>query len=73
MSLNEPDFISTKQAAEILDLSVQYVRDLCLDGRMNCFKLPGGRDWLIPRSEVEEYQRTRRPPGRPPKSSTEEE
>ena len=67
----EDDILNTKQAADLLGVKPHYVRTLCQDDRLECFKL--GRDWLIMRASLEEYQRTRRPPGRPPKSSKEEE
>ena len=63
------DLLSVQQAAKELDLSKTQIRRLCQESRLGCFKLPGGRDWLIPRTAVEEYQRTRRKPGRPPKAN----
>ena len=66
---NEDDIISTKQAAAILNVSTHRVRVLCQKGRLDCFKL--GREWLIRLESVESYERGQ--PGRPPKSSTEEE
>ena len=67
----EDDILSTEQVADLLGVSPHYVRTLCHDGRLNCFKL--SREWLITRASVEEYQRTRRPPGRPPKVNNAQE
>jgi excisionase family DNA binding protein len=63
--LDDENILSTEQVASILGVSTHYVRVLCQSGRLDCFKL--GREWLIRRAGVEEYQRTRRPPGRPHK------
>ena len=69
--MDKPDVLSVKQVAEELDLSETYVRELCQQSRLSAFKLSDV--WLIPRSGLEQFKATRRPPGRPPKSSEEEE
>ncbi len=56
--------ITVRQACDRLKVTDGRVRQLCLRGTF-----PGARRvgpiWLIPAAEVEEYGRTRRPPGNP--------
>ena len=66
------DLLTVKQAAKELDISATQVRRLIHDDRFEGAVLLG-HTWIIPRKSVEEYKRTRRDPGRPPKPSIEEE
>lgn len=62
------DALTTKQASEILGVTRRHVWWLCRQHEEDStVGLPGikvGRDYLIPRSAVENYQR--KPPGRRP-------
>jgi len=61
-----PDLLTLRQAADALNISQTRARNLCYSSRLRAVKMAGV--WLIPRDAVEEYQRTRRKPGRPPNS-----
>lgn len=54
------EFLSTAETAEALGLDKETIRHYCQGEtpRLNATKF--GRDWLIPRSEVERYKRERR-------------
>lgn len=54
------EFLSTREAAEILGLNYHTLRHYCQgdNPRIKAEKI--GRDWLIPRAEVERYKRERR-------------
>lgn len=60
------EYMTSKEAGELLGLTADRVRQLAIDG-----KLPGqhhGRDWAFLRSDVEAYAASSRPKrGRPPK------
>jgi excisionase family DNA binding protein len=56
--------LTTKQVAEILGISRAGVRYLILRDRLPAEKL--GRDWIVRSSDLKQYQKTRRGPGRPP-------
>ena len=58
------DVVDAAEAAAMLGVTRQHVVLLLKTGR-----LPGRRltaTWVTTRQAVHEYQRTRRPPGRPP-------
>ncbi|QBD78682.1 DNA-binding protein [Ktedonosporobacter rubrisoli] len=48
-------FVSVKQAAEMLGISVKRLYKYVEDGRLLAFK-PGGRDYLIPKEAVENLE-----------------
>lgn len=61
------DLLSVKEVSDLLGLSVGYIRELLIEGQNNPkdpSKLhgakPGGRDWVIERSEVERFRQYRR-------------
>jgi len=59
--------LTTTQAAEILDISVHGVIKAIQREQIAATKYGGQRGiWLIPRSEVERYDKERQKPGRPP-------
>lgn len=53
-------------AAALLGYKTPYTRRLCQDGVLRATK-PGGRDWLIPRTEIERFQATQAARKRGPK------
>ena len=59
------ELLTTAEAAAELELGKDTVRGYCQgeEPRLRAEKF--GRDWLIPRSEVERYKRERRDVGRP--------
>jgi excisionase family DNA binding protein len=63
--VDEESILSTQQAADELGVTAHYVRVLCQEGRLACFKL--SREWLVKRSSLEAFKATRRSRGRPPK------
>ena len=56
-----PDYLTVREAARLLCVSGQRVRQLCQDGTLGARR--PGRDWLIPREHVLEYARSPRKPG----------
>lgn len=60
----ESDLISTKEAAEILGLSVRGVQKMIEEGRLKATKI--GRDNLIDRKDLDSIERKSKA-GRPPK------
>lgn len=63
------DYLTPEEAADELGLTADTIRRYC--NHTQSPKLKGeklGRDWLIPKKEVERYKRERRETGRPPKS-----
>jgi excisionase family DNA binding protein len=50
-------YLSTAEAAKLLDVSPQRVRDLIKAGRLEAFKV--GRDWAVSRKSVEEFERAK--------------
>lgn len=64
------DHLTTKQAAAVLDCTPDHVRRLCRGGRLVGAEY-WGRDWRIPRAEVEHYQQERLARGRPKGARTE--
>lgn len=59
-------FLTTKQAAERLNVVPSRIRRMILDGVIKAEKV--GRDNFISESEVERLERLDRKPGRPPKN-----
>jgi excisionase family DNA binding protein len=59
-------YYSCPEAAELLDLDADTVRRYCnsLPPRLRAQKV--GRDWFIPKAEIDRYKKERRDPGRPP-------
>ena len=59
-------YYSCREAAELLELDADTVRTYCNGDppRLTAEKI--GRDWFIPKHEIERYNRERRDPGRPP-------
>lgn len=60
-------FMTAPDAAKILGITRNRVGRLCLEGRFEG-ALKMGREWLIPRSSVENHKRL--PPGVKPKTPT---
>lgn len=59
----ETEWITTQQAAEIMQIERHTVAEYCRRGTITCMKF--GRDWMVARQEAEEFKRTQR--GRPRK------
>lgn len=53
------ELLNTKQIAALTRLSVEYVRELLEEGIKLKGMKPGGRDWLVKRSEVERFIKER--------------
>lgn len=51
--LNQDDFVTVYQAAQLLGHSMQYTRLLIRQGKLIGNKI--GRDWVISRTSVAEY------------------
>lgn len=60
-------YLTTKQAAERLNVVPSRIRRMILDGVIKAEKI--GRDNFIPESEVERLEKLERKPGRPPKKN----
>ena len=60
------EFFTTAEAAEELGLNRDTVRHYCQGDNPRIKALKVGRDWLIPRAEIDRYERDRRDVGRPP-------
>lgn len=54
---NQKPYLSTAEAAKLLDVSPQRVRDLIKAARLEAFKI--GRDWAVSRKSVEEFERAK--------------
>ena len=57
--------MTVNDVAEMLEVTPQYIRKLCIDGRLKGTKI--GHQWLFTPEAVEEFKKTRRSPGRPKK------
>ena len=66
----DQQYVDGPEAARMLNVSNSRIRRLCLDGRFEG-ALKTGRAWLIPRKEVEEFQRGR--PGKRVQEPTDRE
>lgn len=49
------DFVTTKEAAELLGVGRQRIYDLIHDERLEAIKI--GRDWLVSRESIENFER----------------
>lgn len=58
------NILTVSEVAEELGITEVTVRRYCQQGRLG-EKI--GRQWLITRSELDEFKKNRRGPGRPPK------
>jgi excisionase family DNA binding protein len=58
------NLLTTTEAAAALSVTPDHIR-LLIRKKMLKVDAKRGRDWLIPASEVEKYQKNRRSPGRP--------
>jgi excisionase family DNA binding protein len=65
-SMTGKKYFTSAEAAEILELTRDTVQHYCQgeSPKINAEKI--GRDWLIPKSEIDRYKRERRTVGRPP-------
>jgi excisionase family DNA binding protein len=66
----ECNWLTTKQAARYLNLSVATVKYHVKEG--NLIPEKPGHDLLFPRGELERFEREKRNPGRPKDSTTTE-
>lgn len=55
-----PDLVTTQQAADVLNYTVQHTRLLIRQGRLQGVKI--GRDWLIRRDSFDRFVRERNGP-----------
>jgi excisionase family DNA binding protein len=49
--MNDPSYLTSAEAAEVLRYTIQHVRRLIVQGRLEGFKI--GRDWVVLRSSVD--------------------
>lgn len=59
-----PDWITVKQAADILIVKPDRVRKLCRAGKLKTERF--GRAWMVSRESVIDYKKTYRKPGPKP-------
>lgn len=64
MSGDLAQYVTTKQAADMLGVIPTQINRLLLDGKLKGFK--PGHDWLVYKPSVEEYFRTKSAKGKPP-------
>jgi len=64
--IDTADMLTTSKFAEFIDASADTVKKYCQRGVITG-AVKAGHSWLIPKSEVAKFQRSRRKPGRPPK------
>ncbi len=57
------DYVTTAEAAARLGMWVKSVRNLIKSGRLHGIKV--GRDWLVKKSSIAQYPKTKSPKGRP--------
>jgi excisionase family DNA binding protein len=50
-----PAVLTSKQAAELLQVHVEYIRRMAREGRIPCHKFPGGREMRFLRDELLEW------------------
>ncbi len=53
------EYVSTKEAAEILEYTQGYIAKLCRDGKFDlvAWQAGGRNEWRIPRIAVENYRK----------------
>ncbi len=71
MSKDLTQYVTTKQAAEMLGVTQDFINRLLLDNRLRGFK-PGGWSWLIYIPSIEKYRESKSKRGRPPLRSPQE-
>ncbi len=62
-TLDIPEYITVAEAAKLMSVGPQRIRQICLSGALEARKV--GRDWLIPRQKFLEYASQPHPVGRP--------
>lgn len=55
--INVEELLTTRQVAELLNLTERRVRQLIDGGQLKAVRI--GRDWLVSRVEAERYQKVR--------------
>lgn len=63
MSDSLKDYVTTREAAEMLGIRIESVIQLCNDRRLDSEKV--GNSWIIRKDSVEEYYRTKARSGHP--------
>ena len=53
-----PNVLTTADAAELLQVHVEYLRKLVRDGKVPCHRFPGGREMRFDRDELLEWLRS---------------
>jgi excisionase family DNA binding protein len=53
-----PSVLTTADAAELLQVHVEYLRKLVRDGKVPCHRFPGGREMRFHRDELLEWLRS---------------
>ena len=53
-----PSVLTTADAAELLQVHVEYLRKLVRDGKVPCHRFPGGREMRFDRDELLEWLRS---------------
>lgn len=61
-------YYSCPEASELLGLDADTVRRYCNCDPPRLVAEKIGRDWLIPKEEIDRYKKERRDPGRPPEN-----
>ncbi len=56
MTKAQPEWITTKQAAELIGYNAEYIRKLAQSGKIPAQKL--GRDWVMKRADLLAYTRS---------------
>jgi excisionase family DNA binding protein len=57
----QPEWITTREAADIMDVAVSNVRYLCINKRIRCRKF--GKVWQVNREDALAYIKSARKPG----------
>ncbi len=61
--ISKKTYFTTTEASELLGLDRRTVSQYCKRGILDAVKV--GRDWLLPKSEVDRYKKERHRPGNP--------